>query len=270
MLQNKNDEESSLDDKVFLKQLEDRWSSKEKAVEFIYSMLKYRYIFDRYIIKREYIGETKSEGTWSLKRLEKYIDKKRQEKPSYLGTFERDNKNNILKVLESCLRVTYTSHKTMHWIASVMNLAKCKVDVDEIINELESYCCKKVEESHPNEHRGFSIERIVFTYLDYILYRDNINEFKDFYFQFRTSIEQDHRDDFGNLALITTSANSVLSNKPPEYKVKAHKKVLEQSPKFKKMADLLENGSKKWDDNLVNEHGQEMINLLDSDIRKRK
>ena len=173
----------------------------------------------------------------------------------------------------------------MHWIASVMNLAKCKVDVDEIINELESYCCKKVEESHPNEHRGFSIERIVFTYLDYILYRDNINEFKDFYFQFRTSIEhffprhpigdendvsEDHRDDFGNLALITTSANSVLSNKPPEYKVKAHKKVLEQSPKFKKMADLLENGSKKWDDNLINEHEQEMINLLDSDIRKRK
>lgn len=285
VLQNKNDEESSLDDKVFLKQLEDRWSSKEKAVEFIYSMLKYRYIFDRYIIKREYIGETKSEGTWSLKRLKKNIDKKRQEKPSYLGTFERDNKNNILKVLESCLRVTYTSHKTMHWIASVMNLAKCKVDVDEIINELESYCCKKIEESHPNEHRGFSIERIVFTYLDYILYRDNINEFKDFYFQFRTSIEhffprhpigdendvsEDHRDDFGNLALITTSANSVLSNKPPEYKVKAHKKVLEQSPKFKKMADLLENGSKKWDDNLVNKHGQEMINLLDSDIRKRK
>ncbi|MBF1183178.1 MAG: DUF262 domain-containing protein [[Eubacterium] sulci] len=284
VLQNINDEESSLDDKDFLKQLEDRWSSKGKAVEFIYSMLKYRYIFDRYIIKREYTGETKLEGTWSLKRLKKYIGKKRYEKPSYLGTFEHDNKNNILKVLESCLRVTYTSPKTMHWVARVMNLAKCKVDVDTIINELESYCCKKVEESHPNEHRGFSIERIVFTYLDYILYRDNINEFKDFYFQFRTSIEhffprhpigdekdvsEEHRDDFGNLALITTSANSVLSNNPPEYKVK-HKKVLEQSPKFKRMADLLENKDRKWDDDLVNEHGQEMINLLDSDIRKRK
>lgn len=282
VLQNKNDEESSLDDKDFLKQLEDRWSSKEKAVEFIYSMLKYRYIFDRYIIKREYTGETKSEGTWSLKRLKKNIGKKKYEKPSYLGTFEHDNKNNILKVLESCLRVTYTSPKTMHWVARVMNLTKCKVDVDTIINELESYCCKKVEESHPNEHRGFSIERIVFTYLDYILYRDNINEFKDFYFQFRTSIEhffprhpigdekdvsEEHRDDFGNLALITTSANSVLSNNPPEYKVK-HKKVLEQSPKFKRMADLLENKDRKWDDNLVNEHGQEMIKWLDIDIEK--
>lgn len=285
VLQNKNDEESSLDDKDFLKQLEDRWSSKEKAVEFIYSMLKYRYIFDRCIIKREYTGEIKSEGTWSLKRLKKNIDKKRYEKPSYLGTFEHDNKTNILKVLESCLRVTYTSPKTMHWVARVMNLAKCKVDVDTIINELESYCCKKVEESHPNEHRGFSIERIVFTYLDYILYRDNINEFKDFYFQFRTSIEhffprhpigdekdvsEEHRDDFGNLALITTSANSKFSNMLPIHKVEQYKDYLKQSPKLCKMEKLLEENNRKWDDNLVNEHGQEMINLLDSDIRKRK
>lgn len=304
VLQNINDEESSLDDKDFLKQLEDRWSSKEKAVEFIYSMLKYRYIFDRYIIKREYTGETKLEGTWSLKRLKMYEDDKRKT-TSYSGTFNPDNEEqydkpdgNILKVLESCLRVTYTSPKTMHWIARVMSLANVpmheesdkkseasfQMTAEDIIEDLEKYCCEKVNDSHPNKYKGFNIERIVFTYLDYILYRDNINEFKDFYFQFRTSIEhffprhpigdekdvsEEHRDDFGNLALITTSANSVLSNNPPEYKVK-HKKVLEQSPKFKRMADLLENKDRKWDDDLVNEHGQEMINLLDSDIRKRK
>ena len=35
------------------------------------------------------------------------------------------------------------------------------------------------------------------------------------------------------------------------------------------MEKLLEENNRKWDDNLVNKHGQEMINLLDSDIRKR-
>ena len=39
VLQNKNDDDSSLDDKDFLNQLGDRWSSKEKALEFVYSMI---------------------------------------------------------------------------------------------------------------------------------------------------------------------------------------------------------------------------------------
>ena len=311
VLKSKNDDDSSLDDKGFLEQLGDRWS-REKALEFVYSMLKYRYIFDRYVIKREYIGEAKLEGTWSLKRLEKYIDKKRHEKPSYLGTFNPDNeeqddnpdgRNNILKVLESCLRVTYTSPKTMHWIARVMNLANVpmheesdkkseasfQMTANDIIEDLEKYCCEKVNDSHPDKYKGFNIERIVFTYLDYILYRNdvenNVNEFKDFYFQFRNSIEhffprhpigdekdvsEEHRDDFGNLALITTSANSKFSNMLPIHKVEQYKDYLKQSPKLCKMEKLLEENNRKWDDKLVNEHGQEMINLLDSDIRKRK
>lgn len=312
VLRSKNDDDSSLDDKVFLEQLGDRWS-REKALEFVYSMLKYRYIFDRYVIKREYIGEAKLEGTWSLKRLEKYIDKNGYEKPSYLGTFNPDNeeqddnpdgRNNILKVLESCLRVTYTSPKTMHWIARVMNLANVpmheesdkkseasfQMTANDIIEDLEKYCCEKVNDSHPDKYKGFNIERIVFTYLDYILYRNdvenNVNEFKDFYFQFRNSIEhffprhpigdekdvsEEHRDDFGNLALITTSSNSKFSNMLPIHKVEQYEGVVNQSPKLCKMKKLLlENKDRKWDDDLVNEHGQEMINLLDSDIRKRK
>lgn len=36
---------------------------------------------------------------------------------------------------------------------------------------------------------GITKDSIVFTYLDYVLCRDNQSEFKDFQFQFRTSIE---------------------------------------------------------------------------------
>ena len=46
------DHDSGLDDKRFLELLKDRWASKEKALEFIYALLKYRYLFDRYIIKK--------------------------------------------------------------------------------------------------------------------------------------------------------------------------------------------------------------------------
>ena len=54
--------DAGLDDKKFLEPLKDRWSSKEKALDFIYYLLKYRYLFDCYIIKREYYGNHNSEG----------------------------------------------------------------------------------------------------------------------------------------------------------------------------------------------------------------
>ena len=81
------DRDSGLDDKRFLDLLKDRWASKEKALEFIYALLKYRYLFDRYIIKREYIGEYKVEGKWSLQKLVMYEDKKGR-KPSYKSTLD--------------------------------------------------------------------------------------------------------------------------------------------------------------------------------------
>ncbi len=104
------DRDSGLDDKRFLDLLKDRWASKEKALEFIYALLKYRYLFDRYIIKREYIGEYKVEGKWSLQKLVMYEDKKGRYKSTLDSTDQEEGMDNQqLRLLESCLRVTYTS-----------------------------------------------------------------------------------------------------------------------------------------------------------------
>lgn len=77
----------------------------------------------------------------------------------------------------------------MHWIARVLSAVNDRKDGKEIIELLERYCCKKVVDSDYQGRTGFGIDRIVFTYLDYVLCRDNQSEFKDFQFQFRTSIE---------------------------------------------------------------------------------
>lgn len=285
------DNDAGLDDKRFIELLKDKWSSREKALDFIYSLLKYRYLFDRYIIKREYAGQYKVEGKWSLKKLEKYIDAKGKKKPSYKATLgvsrvvdNGDNEgddNKQLRLLQSCLRITYTSPKTMHWIARVLSAANEDKDGRTIIELLERYCCKKVVDSEYQSRTGFGIDRIVFTYLDYILCRKYPDDFRDFQFQFRTSIEhffpqhpingenavdEKNRDSFGNLALITASSNSKFSNMLPIHKVEQYKDVIEQSPKLMKMKQLLDENNRVWDDGMVAKHNTEMLAILKSEI----
>ena len=282
---NETDNDASLDDKRFIKCLENHWSSNENALKFIYSLLKYRYLFDRYIIKREYVGEHKVEGKWSLQKLE-VLDKK----PNYKATFcaidreNEDDDNKQLRLLQSCLRITYTSPKTMHWIARVLSAANKGENGKSIISLLERYCCKKIVDSDYLNCTGFGIDRIVFTYLDYVLCRDNPSEFKDFQFQFRTSIEhffpqhpinglsdvdEKNRDSFGNLALITVSANSKFSNWLPKVKVEQYGDVITQSPKLMIMKKLLDDNNREWNNNLVEKHGKAMLELLAKEISKR-
>ena len=288
------DNDAGLDDKRFIELLKEKWSSKEKALDFIYSLLKYRYLFDRYIIKREYVGQYKVEGKWSLQRLEMYKDAKGQRKPSYKATLgvsvtagDGENEcdsNKQLRLLQSCLRITYTSPKTMHWIARVISAADENKNGKAIIELLERYCCKKVVDSEYQSRTGFGIDRIVFTYLDYILCRDNPTEFKDFQFQFRTSIEhffpqnpingenavdKKNRDSFGNLALITVSANSKFSNMFPIHKVEQYKDVIVQSPKLMRMKKMLDDNNRVWNDDMVAKHNTEMLTLLKNEIEKR-
>ncbi len=286
---NVEDNDASLDDKRFIDLLKNRWESKESALNFVFSLLNYRYLFDRYIIKREYIGQYKVDGKWSLQRLEAYRDKTGI-KPSYKATFDNDidsdeyedSANSRLKLLQSCLRVTYTSPKTMHWIARVLTMANEGETVENIIFRLETYCCKKIDDAEYRTCRGFKTERIIFTYLDYILCRDDPNAFKEFNFQFRTSIEhffpqhsinddntvdEEHRDSFGNLALLTVAANSKFSNMQPVHKIEQFPGIVKQSPKLMIMSQLLYDNDRKWDNDLVTHHNNQMHDLLAQDIR---
>lgn len=253
-------------------------------------MLKYRYLFDRYIIKREYVGEHKVEDKWSLQKLE-VLNKK----PNYKATFcttdreNEDDDNKQLRLLQSCLRITYTSPKNMHWIVRVLSAANKGENGKSIINLLERYCCKKIDDSNYLNCTGFGIDRIVFTYLDYVLCRDNPTEFrvkdKDFQFQFRNSIEhffpqhpingsnsvnEENRDKFGNLALITVPANSKFSNMIPVHKVEQYGDVITQSSKLMIMKKLLNDNNREWNNNLVEKHGKAMLELLTNEIKKER
>lgn len=300
---NKEGKTTSLDDKDFLDNLKHIWNSADKeeanksSRDFIYEMLKMKFLFDTYILKREFAKDYKDEGKWSLQRLER-ISNNGTDKPKYVTTFfeidEDDNTMQNIRTLQSAFRITYTSPKTMHWISSSLNFLEkhfCSKSIQskDFLLFLEQYGCQKIQESEFESKRGFEIERIVFTYLDYILYRDNKETYSNFQFQFRTSIEHfhpqnpvEHIDDwskteedrfnylnnFGNLALITVKANSRFSNLSPNSKIDTYPNTLEQSIKLKLMNELrVEYGN--WTKAAVLKHGEEMINLIKSEIKSK-
>lgn len=268
-----------LDDNQLIKSFKEIYSSKEKALDFIFNLLKYRYLFDKYIIKREYVGEYQIEGKWSLQRLEK-----RDNSPYYKATLNQANdetskQNMQLCMLQSCLRITYTSPITMYWITKVLIKIGNNKNETEIISLLEDYCCEKLREPVFEPKKGFAIERIVFSYLDYILWRDHQEEFKTFQFQFRNSIEHffprnpistDNKisniDYFGNLALLTISANSKFSNMLPIHKVEQYPELISQSPKLMRMKKILDEKGREWNKDCIDKHGEEMWDILKTEL----
>ena len=282
-----NDDDSGLDDKKFLSLMEHHYSNNENALQFVYELLKYRFIYDKYIIKREYAKDYKQDGRWSLQRLEKYVYKTDSGKPIYKGTYNTDDNDTSetqqLRWLQSCLRITYTSPKTMHWISRAMSFVNANGG-DNLTSHLETYCCKKIENADYNNKIGFNIERIVFTYLDYVLCKNDSSKYKEFQFQFRTSIEHfypqhppvddqweyDDLNCFGNLALITVSANSRFSNLLPRSKVENSPEVIKQSPKLQEMVQIMKSNDNKWERDNAKKHGKEMLDLLKSEIDKHK
>lgn len=284
VINNLQNNDASLDDKHFLEHLSWAWSSPESAKKFFYYLLKCRVIFDQYIIKREFVGNYKESGRWSLQKLKKNAHEK-GDKPTYVAT-NKDN-NQQLRTLQSALRITYTSPKTMHWITLVLT-KNLKDPSTDLIKLLEEYCKEKVIESNFKETSGFGYERIVFTYLDYLLYRDGYTMDgkeiiaplpENWYFQFRSSIEHfypqhpdatknwdsKHLHSLGNLALITVSGNSKFSNMPPEGKIK-YENIINQSLKLKIMAAMTQNDT--WTKEKVKIHEQEMLKILEKNTNK--
>ena len=282
-----SDNDSSLDDKNLIKNLKKIFESSEenaeKAKKFIFDLLKYRVLFDKYILKRDYGKNGEGQGEWSLMS---WKSEKKNEYP--VNTFEDDKYNTQIKVLQSCLRITYTSPLTMGWIHLLLRELYNKAEDCKIIDILEEYCKKKLSESKYLKESGFGFERIVFTYLDYLLYRDDYKKVisksdSKWVFQFRNSIEHfqprnqdeidnseqwsESLDDFGNLALIDVSGNSKFSNFPPKAKID-RKEIINRSLKLKIMKAIIEENNGEWTPELAKEHREEMFKILDNELKK--
>jgi len=243
------------------------------SISFMECLLRCRFLFDKYIIKREYANES-ADGEWSLKQLE--VSGQESKKKAYYKKTEFRNygewvktsepRNKEITMLQSALRVSYTSPKVMHWITELM---KWLYDNDDgsswyfYIPAIEEIAIEAVKENfftNGDRHMGVNTPHIVFNYLDFLLWRENKVKYADFVFEFRNSVEhwypqhpsegtfdtweREEVDDFGNLCIIQRSVNSRFSNMAPAAKKATFSQMIRKgSLKLRLMEERTVSGS---------------------------
>ena len=319
-----NREDRQLDDKLLVNRFTERLAELTESEQaswvqdFTTDLLRIRCLFDRFILKRDATLGAGNEsttdeepGNWSLYRLSRGESAGRGRKhdsPRYLPSFSsEENGSDVTDVqrkiilLQSALRITYTSPRTMHWITEALSFVVRHADLNQevtaqgFLNMLENFALdrlgaamapdpEKVDVDPDGYPLGFGIPRIMFTYLDYLL----ADELKDssFTFSYRTSIEHfspskedvehastsTHIQDrdllnwFGNLALVTVSANSKFSNYSPREKAN-NRPARDQSLKLELMARRAETSS--WNDEDIKAHHEKMVGLLQKALAQR-
>ncbi len=271
---------------------------------FILHMLRSRFLFDKYILKREYIGDS-LDGEWSIKTL--MVSGQASKKKAYFrntdfrqcGQWENTNENRLRHpnnlMIQSALRVSYTSPKVMHWITKLL----AWLSNENNRSLLNGYCAIAESiardsirnvffEVCPNGKylMGVNTPHIVFNYLDYLIWKNDRAKYKDFQFEFRNSVEhwyprhpskselmvwEDDVDTFGNLCIIQRNVNSKFSNLPPEgKKISFDHLVTTGSLKLRIMSEETVNngtlsGSQYWRETVCAKHEAQMIEMLKND-----
>ena len=226
------EEDIPLDDKRLIATFDEHLLKKENATEaetlirikqFIFNLLKCKYLFDHYIIKREFL---KGSDGWSLKRF-KWNDSR----GSYVNTFgdeeANSGENRKILMLLSAFHVSTPTLVYKHWLNAALYylFSTPKIESASYLSYLESlaqsfvfdrflspaksaeyftiiYTNKGIPQS---KHEKFSDERLkeqlsfgnvennlLFNYLDYLLWCDDAatdSEVRSYEFTFRSSVE---------------------------------------------------------------------------------
>ena len=277
------------------KQNDRQVDKKDFSKAFIKCLLKCRFLFDKYIIKREYKNEDEN-GDWSLKEL-KVSGAKSQKKPYYKDTYfgkhnEREKtyapRTRINLMLQSCMCVSYTSPKTMHWITKLLSWLYDDNNIQKKLSSFQKHTeeiAKKEVKSFIKENdfrQGVKTPHIVLNYLDYLLWtKRNEKEYQNlkfdqFSFEYRNSVEHwypqhpskesfvrwDDFDRFGNLCIIQRNINSKFSNLSPVSKKNTYGQMIEKGSLKLRLMSALTKDDTEWINKACEEHETEMLNLL--------
>lgn len=218
-IKNSGKNDISLDDKSLLQVFNEHLSNID-AKQFAMTLLKVRFLFDKYIIKREW------DDKWSLKQIRWY---KSHDNINYVNTFDDEALNNHIILIISMFHVSFPSLIYKHWLSGVLNYLyyQCKdINASEYLEFLEQFDNKlffdrfssspkdyqeiifsnlnktgSLDESHL--YHGTNTQNYIFNRLDYLIWKKNkyfagtINEtlklpdliLNNFSFSFRSSVE---------------------------------------------------------------------------------
>ncbi len=222
------EQDISLDDKHLITEFEDYLLNIKNNIEavqdFVFALFKCKYLFDQFIIKREYL---KGEDTWSLKRLKWYSKKS----VGFSNSFnddknEYDGINRQILMLLSAFHVSTPTLVYKHWLNAALYFLyyQEEIEAEAYLKYLTNLANRFVFErflakdegkpyyemiyetnfkSSPKNMTKNKIDinklcfgnienNFIFNYLDYLLWRKNKSKshvIKEFEFTFRSSVE---------------------------------------------------------------------------------
>ncbi|MEG0341976.1 MAG: DUF262 domain-containing HNH endonuclease family protein [Acinetobacter sp.] len=214
----------ALDDKTLLESFKHTIVDASHAKAFIYLLLKTRYLFDLYVIKRENSPQHKG---WSLKKPKYYSSGN----VSYVNTFsqsEVEGENELaleggqrnLVMLLSAFHVSYPTHARKNWLLSILYWLIDYSDKGigltayfEFVENMARTLIKKrylgTKQDYESFMYGYEFDRntavtaediktqftygkipyFCFNYLDYLLLKKEKGSHAKFYFSYKDSIE---------------------------------------------------------------------------------
>lgn len=276
-----------IDDKKLIQRFEEAFPHKrgmsDRVLEFGICLLRCRFLFDNHMLKREFVSDD-IEGRWSLKGLRvSWSNNKKNQRRQPKAYYADISDSAEIKMLQSMLRVTYTSPLVMHWATEFLAWLYFnfyKYDTSEAIEKLESIAEVPVKEflAMKNHSSGLDTPHIVLNYLDYLLWKEEKTEFQ---FEFRNSVEhwypqnpidsnvrwpKSALDHFGNLCLVSSGLNSKFSNNLPlAKKTNFGSGIKRQSLKLQVMATLT-NDTDAWTEDTAVSHGKKMLAKLEKAV----
>tara|TARA_B100002049_G_scaffold83872_1_gene61889 strand:+ start:1746 stop:3638 length:1893 start_codon:yes stop_codon:yes gene_type:complete len=296
-------EETNLEDKNLLKNF--KYQSKDgdfpNAFDFIKILLQVRYLFDKYVIKRE-ITEIEDSMQWSLLEYSVYDNTYKQ-----TNTLTDETEQKRVIMLQSMFQVSYTANTNKTWLYTLMKyLFKTpSIKSEDIYNCLYDLMKERYQKSNFQKSQGVQTPRAVFNFLDFLLWleydekiknENSIDEGKDylnkinglresfnkFKFTQRNSIEHffpqakinelfddKHIGDEVKLQVINSFGNLCLIsassnssyNKEHPFFKKEKGRSKNESLKQQIMFEMMD--GKLWEPTQIEEHENEMCALLD-------
>lgn len=255
---------------------------------FIETLYETRRIFDKYVIRID-----NSRRGYSLPLTEKILDEDAEDNVEVSENDKADARR--LVMFESMLYVSSTNTTFYRWLPKLfydIEYEKC-TDCSSLLSALKSidndiHCQANVELSYHN------IDRYWFWRLDYYLWEENLDKKdkgdyigvvdkytfsrnrsiehlhpqNDFYMEEYEQWNDEQKDSFFNLALVTPGFNSIQSNDDSGAKLGRIEDQVEHGrieslklyDMYKKAKDAY--GSTRWNKELAKEHGVQMMECL--------
>ena len=300
------DDKTVLDDKKLLEQFNEKIlnekneETKNKVKKFFGMLLKARYLFDCYVIKREL-----SSGKWILKSLSKENGKE-----DLKNTFDDNSKNKQILMLLSMFEVSFPNYSYKSWLFETLkyltgNAQNCEsgykifstnfkhclptwnmVDAGGYIKHLEDSANKKRDEygrcissedlnnfdaflnNFDAFDKGTAVPNFIFNLLDYKLWKKEKD--KDFEFTYRDSVEHFYPQNpisGKSVENVDSFGNlclitSEMNSRLNNLPPSAKKEIWGKSKSQQsiKLSKMLE--IKDWNENAIKDHKTKMLKVL--------